>query len=211
MPLPRFVRLSQERRAAILDAALAEFAEHGYAAASFSRIVERLGASKGTIYYYFADKEDLYLTVLERALGRVGSQVTPPGPIDSAAAFWQATEGLYRAIIEVVRRDPLVVRMAQNSVADLERLTQSERMAPLLERMQAWTERMLDDGQRAGAVRADLPRGLLVRLVLAVGEVLDYHTLAGRELESEQAVDGVVARGLDLFRRMLEPAPVRTD
>jgi hypothetical protein len=104
-----------------------------------------------------------------------------------------------------------VVRMAQNSVADLERLTQSERMAPLLERMQAWTERMLDDGQRAGAVRADLPRGLLVRLVLAVGEVLDYHTLAGRELESEQAVDGVVARGLDLFRRMLEPAPVRTD
>jgi AcrR family transcriptional regulator len=51
----------------ILDAALAEFAEHGLGGARMDRIAERAGVNKRLIYYYFESKESLFLAVLERA------------------------------------------------------------------------------------------------------------------------------------------------
>ena len=51
----------------ILDAALAEFAEHGLGGARMDRIAERAGVNKRLIYYYFENKESLFLAVLERA------------------------------------------------------------------------------------------------------------------------------------------------
>jgi len=51
----------------ILDAALAEFAEHGLGGARMDRIAERAGVNKRLIYYYFDSKERLFLAVLERA------------------------------------------------------------------------------------------------------------------------------------------------
>lgn len=47
-------------RTAILEAARAEFGEHGYAGARISRIAERSGLNKQLIYYYFGSKADLY-------------------------------------------------------------------------------------------------------------------------------------------------------
>lgn len=54
-------------QAAILDAATREFAQHGLGGARVDRIAERAGANKRMLYYYFGDKEALFLAVLERA------------------------------------------------------------------------------------------------------------------------------------------------
>src|SRR5271170_4561142 len=48
------------RRDAILDTAGAVFREVGYTAASMSLIAARLGGSKGTLYNYFKNKEELF-------------------------------------------------------------------------------------------------------------------------------------------------------
>ena len=55
---PRMDRDS--RREAILDVAAEVFLECGYAAASMSTIAARLGGSKGTLYNYFKNKEELF-------------------------------------------------------------------------------------------------------------------------------------------------------
>ena len=65
MPLPRFNRMSQSKRDNILRVAAEEFANHGFDNASFNRIIVQAGISKGAMYYYFADKDDVYRTVLE--------------------------------------------------------------------------------------------------------------------------------------------------
>lgn len=49
----------EERRRAILLAAARVFEEKGYAAATMDDIAERLGASKGVIYYQFRNKEEI--------------------------------------------------------------------------------------------------------------------------------------------------------
>jgi AcrR family transcriptional regulator len=55
------------RREAILDAAQACFLAEGYAATSMSTIAARLGGSKGTLYSYVKNKEDLFAAVVQRA------------------------------------------------------------------------------------------------------------------------------------------------
>ena len=62
-PSPRAAATRQR----ILDAALAEFAEKGLAGARIDDIAARGGVNKRMIYAYFGNKEDLWLTTLERA------------------------------------------------------------------------------------------------------------------------------------------------
>src|SRR3954464_11114589 len=60
-------RLSAEdRRAAILDAALAVFSGRGYHAASIDEIAGVAGISKALIYEHFPSKKDLHASLLER-------------------------------------------------------------------------------------------------------------------------------------------------
>jgi TetR/AcrR family transcriptional regulator len=57
---PRWRRLPEERPAQIIKAALTEFGERGLAAARLDDIAKRAGLSKGTIYLYFPNKEELF-------------------------------------------------------------------------------------------------------------------------------------------------------
>jgi AcrR family transcriptional regulator len=58
--------MARDRRSEILDVAGEVFLEQGYAAASMSTIAARLGGSKGTLYNYFANKEELFRAHIER-------------------------------------------------------------------------------------------------------------------------------------------------
>src|SRR5580765_6630918 len=57
---PRWRRLPEERPGQILAAALEVFGERGLAAARLDDIARRAGVSKGTIYLYFPNKEELF-------------------------------------------------------------------------------------------------------------------------------------------------------
>jgi len=52
-------------RGRILAAALEEFARHGLGGARVDRIAARAGANKRMLYYYYGNKEELFLAVLE--------------------------------------------------------------------------------------------------------------------------------------------------
>ncbi|WP_033400239.1 TetR/AcrR family transcriptional regulator [Actinokineospora enzanensis] len=64
--MARLTRAEQQARtrASVLDAARAEFVEHGYAAAKVDRIAERADLTRGGVYSNFPGKRALYLAVL---------------------------------------------------------------------------------------------------------------------------------------------------
>src|SRR5262245_24865505 len=66
-PNTRAVRQA-ERRDAILNAALEEFAASGFAAARLDDVARRAGVAKGTIYLYFRDKESLFQELVRSML-----------------------------------------------------------------------------------------------------------------------------------------------
>jgi len=59
---------NQER---ILKAATGEFARFGLGGARVDRIAARAGANKRMLYYYYGNKEDLFLAVLEASYARI--------------------------------------------------------------------------------------------------------------------------------------------
>ncbi len=64
MPEPRFRRRKEDRPQEITEAALAAFAEKGYAATRVDDVAKRAGVSKGLLYLYFKTKEDLFKAVI---------------------------------------------------------------------------------------------------------------------------------------------------
>jgi len=55
---------SPSKREAIRDAAVKVFAAKGYHAATVSEVAEVANVGKGTVYFYYASKEDLLLEIL---------------------------------------------------------------------------------------------------------------------------------------------------
>jgi AcrR family transcriptional regulator len=68
---PRKRLSGEERRAAILDSALAVFAERGYHASSIDDIAREGGVSKALIYEHFSSKQQLYAELLEQHAGEL--------------------------------------------------------------------------------------------------------------------------------------------
>jgi AcrR family transcriptional regulator len=65
-PRPRWRRRKEARPVEIVTAALECFVERGYAATKLADVARRAGVSKGTVYLYFRDKEDLFRAVVDR-------------------------------------------------------------------------------------------------------------------------------------------------
>jgi AcrR family transcriptional regulator len=78
---------------AILDAAQDLFAQHGYEGLSIRDLADRCGLAKATIYHHFADKQALFLSVLERDTQLVHDRLL------EAAASEQNPPAKLRAVI----------------------------------------------------------------------------------------------------------------
>src|SRR5271156_6649629 len=67
----------EKSRAAILRAAVGEFAEHGIAGARTDAIARAARVNKALLYYYFKDKDALYEAVLDHVFSGLRARVMP--------------------------------------------------------------------------------------------------------------------------------------
>jgi AcrR family transcriptional regulator len=74
--LSTFRHLPPDKQERVLDAALAEFAEQGYQAASLNRVVAQAGIAKGSLYQYFPNKEGIFNYIFQHALQMVRRTLT---------------------------------------------------------------------------------------------------------------------------------------
>lgn len=77
------VRLTDRKRAAILDAAVAEFRVAGYDATSMDRIAASAGVSKRTVYNHFPSKDALFLQILGAMMSRGSDALDLPYRADA--------------------------------------------------------------------------------------------------------------------------------
>lgn len=206
MPRPRFHKLPQTRQRTLLDAARSEFATQGFPAASQNRIIEKAEISKGAFYYYFDDKEDLYVTVMREAAQNMLAHLKPFEFPDDTERFWGALTDYYREItthFQEHREDIALFRT-------LTGITSERIQAELQEMIQAggvWLSRILIHGQGLGAVRTDLALDLMLALVMGAGEAHDYWMLENWDTleQTEGGLEAHMNRIMGTFRRMLEP------
>ena len=91
---PKWRRRKDARPSEIVAAALACFAERGFAATRLDEIATRAGVTRGTLYLYFDSKEELFKAVVRQSIGPVLSRVG-----DMAATATAPTPELLRQVI----------------------------------------------------------------------------------------------------------------
>ena len=202
MALPRFQNLEEPKQHAILAAAAEEFAERGFGAASFNRIIRRAGISKGAMYYYFADKDDLFRTVLEVATERWLREVGMPFEADGPAAFWDACECLYARSLRFMLADPLDAALCLSISRARARLEGHPKLLEQQQIMNQWTRGLIDHGRRLGAIRSDLPDGLLLESAMALMDAADRWLSDRWDTFSEADVEPTAALVTGMFRRL---------
>jgi AcrR family transcriptional regulator len=130
----QFDRMREESRRRIVDAALALFARHGYAATTVRMIAEEAGAAQGLLYNYFDGKQALLQAIFEQGMRDVEEDLAAAS---GAGTPQEALERLIRAAFETLREK-----------TDFWRLSYQVRMQPevlsgLGEQVHAWSGAIL--------------------------------------------------------------------
>ena len=69
-------RLTDRKREAIIQAAIAEFRAHGFEITSMDKIAATAGVSKRTVYNHFPSKEELFAEILNQLWTRISAEQT---------------------------------------------------------------------------------------------------------------------------------------
>ncbi|MCE9647252.1 MAG: TetR/AcrR family transcriptional regulator [Chloroflexi bacterium] len=115
MPKPTFLNLPREKQNAFLEVALPEFADNDYNSASVSRIVERAGIAKGSVYQYFEDKQDLFMYLVEvsnQSMLEFVKQTPPPAP---SADFFTMLRWQMSATIQASLKHPVHAKLLRRA------------------------------------------------------------------------------------------------
>jgi TetR/AcrR family transcriptional repressor of mexJK operon len=96
--MPPKTDVLQERKAQIYEAALTCFHRKGYYRTTMDDIVVESGLSKGTLYWYFKSKKDLFVSMLRQVMEPFGQRMASiAGQESSAAEKLRASLALLRA------------------------------------------------------------------------------------------------------------------
>jgi AcrR family transcriptional regulator len=191
MPRPRFARLEEAKKQALLDAAAREFAARDYESASINRILDESGFSKGSFYHYFDDKADLAATLLLACYLPLIELLRATPPPRSAAHFWSELREQNLQMTALIEARPpiyeLTVRLGNELVnnPDLTARVMTD-LVEVADRIAAqWRA-----GQALGMVRTDLP----------IPELLAIQAGLKRELWRVRFPAGVIPTHAELTR-----------
>jgi TetR/AcrR family transcriptional regulator len=151
----RRTRDSAATAAAILAAALKEFAGSGFSGGRVDRIAERAGVNKGMIYHHYGSKEGLFLAVLEHAYERARSSelklhLDELPPAEAMARLVEFTFDSFakdRSFIKLLNDENLHAAV---------HLKQSQRIAEMHSPLLANMRKILASGAAQGVFRSDL-------------------------------------------------------
>ena len=93
---------SQTTKRALVEAALEQFSERGYAATSLDAIVAQAAVTKGALYHHFTGKQALFESVFERVESEAAGDIA--ASVKGVKDPWEKSLVGLRAFLEVVQQ-----------------------------------------------------------------------------------------------------------
>lgn len=106
-----FLALPQEKQNRIINAALEVFAQNNYKRASTDDIAARAGISKGLLFYYFHNKQSLYLYVFDYTVKAVQQQIEDMH-FSAITDFFELMAYSAQKKLELIEQNPYVMDFA---------------------------------------------------------------------------------------------------
>ncbi|MFN0163704.1 MAG: TetR/AcrR family transcriptional regulator [Burkholderiales bacterium] len=190
-PERKVPRDPEQTRARILAAARDEFARFGLGGARVDRIAAAAGANKRMLYYYFGNKDALFLAVLEGAYEHIRdaekalhlTEIDPPEAIRRLIAFtWEY----------YLEHPEFMTLLNSANLHRARHLEKSTKVRSMHSPFVAMIEEILERGRRAGVFRAGVdPVQLYVSIAALtyfyLGNKYTLSAIFGRDLMSPRA------------------------
>jgi len=160
----------------ILQAAVAVFARKGYHGSAIADVAREAGVAAGTIYLYFARKEDLLIELFRRSIGGYLEEVRPR--LEAAAPGLPRLWLAIRANLAFFEEDRARARVLLLHAREVHPLIR-EGIRPVMRAYFAVLEDVLATGMAAGAFAPDLDPALARRFVAGgLEEAVARHLVA---------------------------------
>jgi AcrR family transcriptional regulator len=189
----------QVTRMRLYEAAVTLIAEQGFSSTSVDEIAERAGVAKGTVYYNFASKTELFEELLRHSVGELTSSLREAA-VEGARRSGRhvdALDAMARAGLDFIARHPAVVQLF---VAELWRTNRSWQATLQTARQEAVAVvgEVLRDAVAAGELSTDLDIPLTASALFGMVLVaaLDWHAFQPeRDIDDVHAALTTVLRG----------------
>lgn len=177
-----FRALPKEKQKRILNAALAEFAQNEYKRASTDQIAARAGISKGALFYYFKNKQTLYIYLVRRLQAMIEQHLSMEKLL-GITDFFEMLEYAIEEKAELLKKMPHVmefcVRMYYGAGGDI---------GPLVQRYTVKTLDEMYDKYFAGIDESRFkpgvePRRVLDMLIYLADGYIHYERMAGHPFD----------------------------
>lgn len=181
------IGVAPQRRAQIIEATFFSIAVKGYSAITMQDIADAAGVSKGVIHYYFKNKEELFVSVLEKLIHELDEFTTlrlaeADAPVDRmrtmiAAVFEKCVENkkFHTVIMDFwahATKHPVLRAASANQAARYRHLI----------------EKIIQDGIGTGDFRADVDANLAAAALLGqLQGLLTQWTLNGKAFDLMEA------------------------
>lgn len=181
----------------VIEAAISVMSERGYAATSVQEVADRVGVLKGSLYHYFASKEDLLFRILDESHAHnrvIAEEVAALGlcPLDELCEYARRLAQWYLGNVE---RANIYFSEARHLTGDRRtRMIASER------EFEKHIGDLVERGRERGEIDPDTDARILVHFVMtSLNDVRTWRSRPTRALGN----DAVAASFTMLLRRAI--------
>ncbi|MFI6472688.1 MULTISPECIES: TetR/AcrR family transcriptional regulator [unclassified Streptomyces] len=181
----------QATRQKLYEAAVTLIAEQGFSATTVDEIAERAGVAKGTVYYNFKSKTELFEELLRHGVGLLTAslQAAADETAERGGTKVEALDAMIRAGLDFIHRYPAFTQLY---VAELWRTNRAWQSTLLVVRREAVAvvETVLRDAVAAGELseEIDIPLTAAALVGMVLVAALDWQAF-----QSERSLDDVHA------------------
>jgi AcrR family transcriptional regulator len=149
-----FDNIAPEKRERIISAATAEFALKGFENANINNIAKKADVSVGSLYKYFENKQDMFLTIIHYSIATMEDMLNEL--LESDEDILLKVEHIIRTIQQYSKENVLIVKL-YNVMTSENNPRFASQFAFEMESMTARIYRTaIERGKKAGDVREDI-------------------------------------------------------
>ena len=175
---------------AIIEAALEAFSEYGYHDCPVSKIAKKANVADGTIYLYFANKEEVLVSVFQEKINRLIRDIEKLTTDCSDA--WEKIELLIRYHLTNMGNDPVLANFLQIQLRQSSTKIR-QGIAEPLRKFYRLIESFVVEGQKQGVIDSSLNANIARKVIFgSIDEVVSCWVLSRRRYDLKERIDDVV-------------------
>jgi len=175
---------------AIVEAALAAFSEYGYHDCPVSKIARKANVADGTIYLYFANKEEVLVSVFREKVNRLITDIE--GLTAECTNAWEKIEVLVRYHMTALGNDRVLANFLQIQLRQSSSNIRHGIAAPL-KKFYGLIESFVLEGQQQGVIDNAINANIARKLIFGcIDEVISCWVLSRRQYDVTERIEDVL-------------------